>query len=1285
MIAGVAAKAQGFPGTDSLRAYNIKYTTNNPMTSFTNLRLHTLIRGIIDWIDTARAGTGGGGAVGVDTLYALNDSTIRFRRNGTFYNTILKGVYDTRRKVDTIYKINDSTVGFTINHAVKTITIPGRGTFVDSIYRKAGQDSIYYRIAGVERAIKDSSGTVITLNNIGSGLRWVATPTGNIKTAVYGYGVNGDSTTNANSITVQADTTETNHLVTTSDLNDAIASSSPDSTIFSTNYRRDTAISAIRQTYGRVYNARDFGAIPDGQEKYTGVMTNGSPTLTCSSCSFTAADVGKPIRVEGAITGGDLVTTIDGFTNSTTVTLADNATRSVSNDTLWYGTDNTSAIQATIDAAFASGDGKVFIPAGFYILAGALVTSFQGANPNAQLVWDVADLGSSSFNTRKHVLIEGAQPAANVPSALFGDTLTAKYGTVLYSIINGSGTLPSVFGTKAPSSGFGFINYNEISFKDLAIFVARNKYDGGPSVGGINGLYSSTTRTDGVLIGIGGSINRQPLPTHDVAGLIVGRKDSEIYTTVRNTSVFCFKYGVVMTESASFDQLRAHACVFGHTIITNNVPVVGGFLGASWCKTSVYIPNHTLFNLISPSTAHFDVQALHTEVFNGASALGAPSWLQYVHIVSDSGSRGRGRIASYVSAQAEVGLNMSLFNKYNGDSIFVRQAGSQLDPNPRTFTSTIKANSLFQFGGGQNNGATGYFYNASTITDANILRAQPTNTNGSQGLYMSPTGTGSATAGVQSWINLFNTPYWSGVNSINSNWEGLQIAATGSNYSIKSIQSGSGSFRDLVMQASSYTDQFKLLTTSGVLISGNVNDQLSIAGNNATRASIVASNSNAAGNTSFYFQNNRGSFASYGGLLIGGSTYSTSFFGLTGADRTFLIHDGASGLGMGIGTLVNQPLVFGTNNAERIRITGAGAISFNTSTNSYTFPSGRASAGQVLTDVSGNGTLSWATPSSATTLYNGDGSLSGARTITGAGNTLTLTGTQSASAAFSIQNTGAGNALSLTATGSGPTALISNTSTGIGLQITSADGTGLNVTTDNTTAGTFTINPTTTNTTERVINYVRKTTGTAANNMAGSIGFQLEDATGATYAASQFTWTQTDATLKTTSFGINTLNAGTNATKLLIAGNGEIRFPSYPGTITGTAVNSAQMTSNGTVIPGPLLDAGTYTPTVTNGTNVAATTAYSCQYMRVGSVVTVSGKIDIDATATGALLVGLSLPITSAIANDNEIGGTISSGGSQNLDGAIRGDATNDRAEITMDVPSSASFSYYFTFTYRIL
>lgn len=107
---------QGFPSIDSLRSYNTKYTTNSALLWFQNLRGQTLLRGIIDRIDSVRlGGGGGGGTAGIDSLYALNDSTIRYRRSGTFYNFYLRGVYDFRKKVDTIFKLNDSTLRYKIN------------------------------------------------------------------------------------------------------------------------------------------------------------------------------------------------------------------------------------------------------------------------------------------------------------------------------------------------------------------------------------------------------------------------------------------------------------------------------------------------------------------------------------------------------------------------------------------------------------------------------------------------------------------------------------------------------------------------------------------------------------------------------------------------------------------------------------------------------------------------------------------------------------------------------------------------------------------------------------------------------------------------------------------------------------------------------------------------------------------------------------------------------------------------------------------------------------------
>ena len=61
---------------------------------------------------------------------------------------------------------------------------------------------------------------------------------------------------------------------------------------------------------------------------------------------------------------------------------------------------------------------------------------------------------------------------------------------------------------------------------------------------------------------------------------------------------------------------------------------------------------------------------------------------------------------------------------------------------------------------------------------------------------------------------------------------------------------------------------------------------------------------------------------------------------------------------------------------------------------------------------------------------------------------------------------------------------------------------------------------------------------------------------------------------------------------------------------------------------------GTYTPTLTNVTNISASDAFVCQWLRVGNIVTVSGKVNIDQTTPGQIELGISLPVASDFVAD---------------------------------------------------
>lgn len=90
-------------------------------------------------------------------------------------------------------------------------------------------------------------------------------------------------------------------------------------------------------------------------------------------------------------------------------------------------------------------------------------------------------------------------------------------------------------------------------------------------------------------------------------------------------------------------------------------------------------------------------------------------------------------------------------------------------------------------------------------------------------------------------------------------------------------------------------------------------------------------NTTSTGQTISVLENDRGSLASYTDLIHGGSGSSAlgALFGQTRVDKTFLIHAGASGLGMWLGTINAEPLGFGTNNAEAMLISAAGAVKYD--------------------------------------------------------------------------------------------------------------------------------------------------------------------------------------------------------------------------------------------------------------------------------------------------------------------------------------------------------------------
>ena len=114
---------------------------------------------------------------------------------------------------------------------------------------------------------------------------------------------------------------------------------------------------------------------------------------------------------------------------------------------------------------------------------------------------------------------------------------------------------------------------------------------------------------------------------------------------------------------------------------------------------------------------------------------------------------------------------------------------------------------------------------------------------------------------------------------------------------------------------------------------------------------------------------------------------------------------------------------------------------------------------------------------------------------------------------------------------------------------------------------------------------------------------------------------------------------------------------------------------------------GVYTPTLAGVANIANGTASPAQWLRVGQVVTVSGRLDIVTTAAAntQTQIGISLPFPSALAASGECAGVINgSTGTLIEPGTIAADITNDRANAVWYSTQTASHAFIYQFTYSV-
>lgn len=195
--------------------------------------------------------------------------------------------------------------------------------------------------------------------------------------------------------------------------------------------------------------------------------------------------------------------------------------------------------------------------------------------------------------------------------------------------------------------------------------------------------------------------------------------------------------------------------------------------------------------------------------------------------------------------------------------------------------------------------------------------------------------------------------------------------------------------------------------------------------------------------------------------------------------------------------------------------------------------------------------------------------------------------------------------------------------------------------------------------------------------LLGSVGIRAPNVTGAAGTVGDgYTLYIEGAPTVTTSGGTGAL--WIDAGEFRTDGNIKVTNP-----VQVTTLDSVVAIEEGILKTAPL-SSGTYTPTITNGANVASSSNSSARYQRIGNIVTVTVAINVTATAGATLTtVDVSLPIASNLGAFTDLAGTANESG--NLTTAVVGDATNDRATVSYTSAGTSSTRVTFQFMYTII
>ena len=304
-------------------------------------------------------------------------------------------------------------------------------------------------------------------------------------------------------------------------------------------------------------------------------------------------------------------------------------------------TDNTTAIQNTINAAFAAGGGVVYFPyknKGQYLVKGPILTSDPLGNPinNAQLYTPFVPY--NKVDVAPTITLLSDYPP--IPVSDYDTGLVHKEPTKTVQIIStlGGTNRGALFGSTYGTGTWGNWNFTQLFIKNLT-FVVRSVTNAGvdtiPTLSALDFTNQNMSNLENVKVKTQSYLARASAPLQGITGIKGPVNLNFNATNWNNIFVQGFDIGLTLSENVVIHNTNINGCDTGIVLNQGDHAITITKSIIQWCKVNVAIDGQS----------NFDFGSLDIENYLGvvASGLTPDKWFNNtwdVYEASNTGSIG---------------------------------------------------------------------------------------------------------------------------------------------------------------------------------------------------------------------------------------------------------------------------------------------------------------------------------------------------------------------------------------------------------------------------------------------------------------------------------------------------------------------------------------------------------------------------------------------------------------------------------------------------------------------